>query len=372
MRNQQDVLVIGAGLAGAVAARLLAEKGRKVLVIEKNPHVGGNCFDELSSAGVTIHRYGPHIFHTNNKPVWDFCNRFTPFRFFQHRVLSYVDGQLLPFPINRDTLCQLYGIDLSIRDVASFLADEVSRSEFANPPQNFRDAVVSQVGETLYEKFFHHYTVKQWEEDPKNLSAEIAGRIPVRQNRDDRYFTDRYQGLPEQGYTAMITRILDHPGIDLQLSTDFEADKKQLTAPGRFHNLIYTGRLDGYFDEELGRLDYRSVHFEFRTLPIRQYQPVAVVNYPNDYDFTRITEFKHMTGEQSASTAICLEYPSAQGVPAYVVLNQENLARRQAYLARVAELAKQGILFVGRLAEYRYYNMDQVIASVMAKIEPLS
>ncbi len=368
MPNEKRVLIIGAGLAGATAARILAERGCQVDVIEQREQVGGNCYDEPTPAGITVHRYGPHIFHTNNRDVWLFCNRFSPFRFFQHRVLSYVDGQMIPFPINRDTICQLFGLQLDIHGVAGFLEAEVARSSFNNPPQNFRDVVVSQVGEFLYEKFFHHYTVKQWQTDPRELSAEIAGRIPVRQNRDDRYFTDKYQGLPIHGYTPMIQNMLDHPQISLRLATDYFADRAAWDRDG-YDLTVYTGQLDAYFNYAYGHLLYRSVHFDFQTLPVWQYQPAAVVNYPNDYDFTRITEFKHMTGETADSTVICCEYPAADGVPSYVVLNPENIGKRQAYQDHVNDLEAAGThLFVGRLAEYRYYNMDQVIASVMQKL----
>jgi UDP-galactopyranose mutase len=363
-------LIIGAGLAGATAARLLAEKGDTVHVIEKQPHVGGNCYDGMSQAGVTIHKYGPHIFHTNMTEVWDFCQRFADFNFYQHRVMSYVDGQLLPFPINRDTICQLFGIDIGIREIEGFLADEVARSTYKNPPENFRDAVISQVGTYLYEKFFHNYTRKQWAAEPESLSAEIAGRIPIRYNRDNRYFTDLYQGLPIGGYTHMIKNMLDHPSITLEINADYFLARSEYDKPGKYDLKVYTGKLDSYFDEAYGRLDYRSVKFDFRYLDQKQFQPAAVVNYPNDYAFTRITEFKHMTNEQSDKTALCIEYPSADGVPSYVVLNQENIGKRQAYFDHVHDLEEQGgTLFVGRLAEYRYYNMDQVIAFVMKKLK---
>ena len=370
MSIQKRVLIIGAGLAGATAARILAERGCRIDILEQRQQVGGNCFDEkMPDSGLTVHRYGPHIFHTNNRPVWLFCNRFSPFRLYQHRVLSYVDGQMIPFPINRDTLCQLYGEQLTIRDVGEFLEREVARSSYNTPPQNFRDVVVSQVGEFLYEKFFHNYTLKQWETDPRELSVEVAGRIPVRQNRDDRYFTDRYQGLPELGYTRMIGNMLDHPDIRLSLSTDY-FNGRQAWDREDYDLTVYTGQLDTYFDYIYGKLEYRSVHFEFKTLPVSRYQPVAVVNYPNDYDFTRIAEYRHMTGETGESTVICFEYPAQEGVPSYVVLTPENLGKRQAYLDHVNELEAAGRhLFVGRLAEYRYYNMDQVIASVMEKLE---
>ncbi len=368
--SMRKCLVIGAGLAGATAARLLADRGEKVHVIEKREHPGGNCYDEKTNAGVTVHKYGPHIFHTNMTDVWQFCQRFSRFNLYLHRVLSYVDGQLLPFPINRDTVCRLFGVEMGIRDVESFLADEVARSSYREPPENFKDAVISQVGTYLYDKFFHNYTRKQWSADPETLSAEIAGRIPIRSNRDDRYFTDLYQGLPEHGYTAMIESMLDHPSITIEFNTDYFLARSEFDKPGKYDLKVYTGELDKFFDEAYGRLEYRSVKFEFRTVDQEVFQPAAVVNYPNDYDFTRITEFKHMTMEKSKKTELCLEYPSAQGIPSYVVLNQENIGKRQAYLDHVNDLEEQGkALFVGRLAEYRYYNMDQVIASVMNKLK---
>ncbi|HBP38805.1 MAG TPA: UDP-galactopyranose mutase [Clostridiales bacterium] len=368
MNKGKQILIIGAGLAGAVAARILAENDCQVTLLEQRGQVGGNCHDERSPDGITFHNYGPHIFHTNNREAWLFVNRFSAFRHYQHRVLSYVDGQMIPFPINRDSICQLYGLDLDIYGVADFLEKEVARSSFNNPPQNFRDVVVSQVGEILYEKFFHNYTYKQWETDPRELSAEIAGRIPVRQNRDDRYFTDRYQGIPEAGYTRLIENMLDHARIKVILDTDYLANRAAWDR-GPFDLLIYTGKLDAYFDYAYGRLAYRSVKFEFLTLPVERYQPAGVVNYPNDYDFTRITEYKHLTGEKSALTVICREYPTADGVPCYVILNAENIGKRQAYLDHVQELEAAGShLFAGRLAEYRYYNMDQVIVSVMEKL----
>lgn len=362
-------LVIGAGLAGATAARLLADNGETVTVIERQAHIGGSCADEKTTSGLTYHQYGPHIFHTNLRPVWDFCQRFTQFNLYQHRVLSYVDGQMLPFPINRDTICQLYGIKIGIREVEAFLADEVARSTFHVPPGNFTDAVVGQVGRFLYEKFFMNYTRKQWATDPESLSAEIAGRIPIRFNRDDRYFTDLYQGLPENGYTEMFSKMLDHPAIDIQTSVDYFEHRSEFDRPGRYDLTVFTGQLDRYFDLAYGSLDYRSVRFEFRELDMERFQPCAVVNYPNDYDFTRITEYRHMTGEKSDRTVIGMEYPTDRGIPCYVVLNQENAGKRQAYMDHVQDLEEQGhVLFAGRLAEYRYYNMDQVIASVMKKV----
>jgi len=360
-----DVLIIGAGLSGCTAARCLAEKGMTVLVVERLPHIAGHCYDEQDEGGITIHRYGPHIFHTNNREVWSFVNRFARFRYYQHRVLSYAEGRYYPFPINLDTLNLIYGTRLNCREVVSFLKEEVEGSAFSDPPQNFRDAVVSQVGERLYELFFKNYTIKQWGRDPSELSADVAKRIPVRTNRDSRYFSDIYQGIPRNGYTAMVRSMVDHPSIRLLLNTDYFEVKEELQAD----LTVYTGELDRYFDYEYGRLEYRSLDLDFKTFDIPQYQEAAVVNYPNDYDWTRITEYKHLTGEETGKTTVSFEYPKPEGEPYYVVMTKENIKKRENYLKKVEELEKSGrFLFIGRLAEYAYYNMDQVIAAVFTKL----
>jgi len=361
-----DILVAGAGLAGCTAARLLAEQGQKVLVLEKRKDIAGNCHDFRDENGITVHRYGPHIFHTNNKAVWDFVNRFTPFLPFQHRVLAYAEGRLIPFPINRDTICDVFGVNIPVTEVRSFLANEVAASTFHVPSQNFRDAVVSQVGERLYDLFFKNYTRKQWDTDPENLSAEVASRIPVRENRDPRYFSDKYQGIPKLGYTGMMANMLDHPGITVMTNADFfelrDGIERTLT--------VYTGKLDEYFGRRHGELNYRSVRFEFETVDETRHQEVSVVNYPNDYDYTRITEFKHFTGEKSDRTTLCREYPSAEGDPCYIVMTKDNLEKRQRYLAEIEQASrKEPSLLLGRLAEYRYYNMDQVIEAVFLKLD---
>ncbi len=360
-----DAIIAGAGLAGSVAARTLADAGRRVLVVEQHRHIGGHCHDYRNDAGITVHTYGPHIFHTTDKMVWDYVNRFTGFHYLQHRVLSYAGGRLVPFPVNRDTINEVFGVQIATGDVEDFLKAEVGRSKFNMPAQNFRDAVVSQVGERLYELFFKNYTLKQWGRDPETLSAEIARRIPVRSNRDDRYFSDRYQGVPEHGYTRMVENMLDHPGISVMLGADFFEVRSSFDAG----LTIFTGELDRYFDRKYGELSYRSLDLVFETLDQERFQDVPVVNYPNDYDWTRITEFKHLSGERSPKTTLCYEFPKEKGEPYYIVMDDDNMAKRERYWKDAAALEAQGsTLFIGRLAEYVYYNMDQVIAATMRKV----
>jgi UDP-galactopyranose mutase len=364
-----DAIIAGAGLAGAVAARTLADAGRKVLVVEKHKHVAGHCHDYRNDAGITIHTYGPHIFHTNDKAVWDFANKFTDFNFLQHRVLAYANGRMVPFPINRDTINEVFGVTIATGEVGEFLKSEVSRSTFNAPSRNFRDEVVSQVGERLYDMFFKNYTMKQWGRDPETLSAEIAKRIPVRSNRDDRYFSDRYQGIPRHGYTAMVENMLDHPGISIMTGADFFDLRNNFDVS----LTVFTGELDRYFDYKHGRLVYRSLDLVLETLDRERYQEAPVVNYPNDYDWTRITEFKQLSGENSPKTTICYEYPKEEGEPYYIVMDEKNLGLREKYIKEAASLEASGkTVFVGRLAEYTYYNMDQVIAASLRKTAPFT
>lgn len=351
-------VVVGAGLAGASAARMLGEAGERVLVIEKLNHVAGHAHDEFNDHGILIHTYGPHVFHTENSEVFNFLSRFTKWHYYQHKVLSYVDGMLVPFPINRDTVAQLFGVNISTNEVKDFLKNEVESSAFNNPPKNFEDVVISQVGRRLYEKFFKNYTIKQWNRNPKDLSPDVAKRIPTRSNRDDRYFSDRYQGLPKFGYTKLVENMLDHPKISVLMNCDYFEIAKELKAK----LTVYTGLLDEFFDYSHGNLEYRSLKLVFETYDENYHQKVAVVNYPNDYDWTRISEFKHMTGQKTDKTTLCYEYPLDKGEPYYVVMSDENMRRREAYMKEVSKLEEtKEYLFIGRLAEYKYYDMDQVV-----------
>lgn len=359
-----DFLIVGAGFAGSVLAERLARGfGLKVLLVDKRPHVGGNAWDRYDEAGVLIHQYGPHIFHTNSAEVFSYLSRFTDWRPYEHRVLASVDGQLLPIPINLDTVNRLYGLSLDSNGLEQFL------DQLAEPKEHVRtseEAVVSKVGRQLYEKFFRNYTRKQWGLDPSDLDASVAARVPVRFNRDDRYFTDTYQCMPRHGFNQMFANMLDHPGIKVLLNTDYREVVKLI--PHR--QMIYTGPIDEYFDFCYGRLPYRSLKFKFETLDEPFHQPVAVINYPNEHPYTRSTEFKHLTGQVHPKTSLVYEYPCSEGDPFYPIPRPENASLYQKYRA-LAE-AEPRVHFAGRLATYRYYNMDQVTAQALTLLAKLS
>jgi UDP-galactopyranose mutase len=332
-------------------------RGERVLLIDRRDHVGGNAYDHLDAAGILIHQYGPHIFHTNSAQVFDYLSQFTRWRPYEHRVRAFVDGQLVPIPINLDTVNRLYGLDLDEEGVARWLA---ARAEPVAEIRTSEDVVVSKVGRELYEKFFRGYTRKQWGVDPSELDKSVTARVPTRTNRDDRYFADRHQAMPRDGYTRMFERMLDHPKITIELGTDF----RELPRALRWRRLIYTGPVDEYFGYRYGRLPYRSLRFDHRTLDTAWHQPVAVVNYPQTERYTRVTEYKHLTGQRHPRTSITYEYPSDQGDPYYPVPRPENAALYRRYEA-LAE-AHAEVYFVGRLATYKYYNMDQVVGQALA------
>ena len=363
-----DVLIIGAGLSGSTAGRLLAEKGYKVLIVERLKHIAGHCYDYRDEYGITVHKYGPHIFHTNNERVWKFINNFGAFHYYQHRVLSYVEGGVVPFPINRTTLSKIFGRSFSSAEAEEILKEEIAGSNFNLPPENFKDTIISQVGERLYNLYYKNYTLKQWNTDHENIAADVAKRIPIRTNDDDRYFTDKYQGIPEHGYTKLVESILNHDNISILLGEDYFEVKKDISAG----TVIYTGELDKYFGYKYGDLQYRSLDLKMINYKKEYFQNAAVVNYPNDYDWTRITEFKYFLDEKSERTTVCFEYPRAKGEPYYVVMTEENLKKRKLYLDEAMKLEKtENIFFIGRLAEYKYYNMDQVIGAVIDKIDKI-
>ena len=366
--SRYDVMIVGAGFAGSVLAeRLAAGSGQTVLVVDRRPHIGGNAYDHLDDAGVLIHEYGPHIFHTNSAEVFAYLSRFTRWRPYEHRVLAQVGDLRVPMPINRTTLNLLLGLDLQSDDqAAAFLA---SRAEPVSVVKTSEDVVVSAIGRELYETFFRGYTRKQWGLDPSELDKSVTSRVPTRTNTDDRYFTDTFQAMPLEGYTAMFERMLDHPNIEVRTGVEY-ADIAKVVAHDR---LIFTGPIDEFFDYRYGRLPYRSLEFRHETLNQETFQPTANVNYPDEATpFTRITEYKHLTGQRHPQTSITYEYPRSEGDPYYPIPRGENHDLYKRYEALAA--GRPDVSFVGRLATYRYYNMDQVVGQALAtwrRLDPI-
>ncbi len=357
VRGGFDYLIVGAGFAGSVLAeRLASVLGLRVLMVDKRPHIGGNAFDRYDDAGILIHPYGPHIFHTNAQQVFEYLSRFTAWRPYQHRVLASVDGQLLPIPINLDTVNKLYGLNLTAFELETFFA---SVAEPVGQPRTSEDVVVGKVGRDLYNKFFRGYTRKQWGLDPSELDASVTARVPTRTNRDDRYFADTYQMMPLHGYTRMFENMLAHPNIKVMLNTDY----REVVDLIPHRHLIYTGPVDAYFGYRYGKLPYRSLEFVHETHAREQLLPVGTVNYPNDYAYTRVSEFKHITGQIHPQTSVVYELPRAEGDPYYPVPRPENAELYKKYEALAQEAPD--VTFVGRLATYRYYNMDQVVAQAL-------
>jgi len=353
-----DYLIVGAGFAGSVLAERLARvDNKRVLIIDKRNHIGGNAYDHYDEAGILVHKYGPHIFHTNSREVFDYLSQFTAWRNYQHRVLASVDGQLLPIPINLTTINQMYGLNLSSDELSGFFEE---RAEKKKELITSEDVVVSTVGRELYDKFFKGYTKKQWDLDPSELNASVTARVPTRTNKDDRYFTDTYQAMPLHGYTRMFEKMLDHPNIHIMLNSDY----KELIGEIAYEKLIFTGPVDEFFDYRFGKLPYRSIKFKFETLDQEKFQQTGTINYPNDYAFTRITEFKHLSGQQHHKTSIVYEFPKAEGDPYYPIPKPDNAELYKQYQKLAASM--ENTYFVGRLATYKYYNMDQVVAQALS------
>jgi UDP-galactopyranose mutase len=352
-----DYLVVGAGFAGAtIAERLASHAGKKVLICDKRPHIGGNAYDHYDEAGILVHKYGPHIFHTNSREVYDYLSQFTAWRPYQHRVLASVDGQLLPIPINLNTVNRLYGTSFTSSQLEEFFA---SVAEHVAHVRTSEDVIVSKVGRELYEKFFRSYTRKQWGLDPSELDATVTARVPVRTNRDDRYFTDTYQVMPLYGYTRMFERMLTHPNIKILLNTDY----REIEGMIPHAEVIFSGPVDEYFDFRFGKLPYRSLDFKFETHNVEVAQSAPVINYPNENAYTRVTEFKYLSGQVHPKTTLVYEFAKAEGDPYYPVPRPENAALYRKY-QELAE-ATSGVHFLGRLGTYKYYNMDQVVAQAL-------
>lgn len=359
-----DYLIVGAGYAGSILAERLARDCNKyVLLIDKRNHIGGNAYDHYNESGILVHKYGPHIFHTNSSQVFEYLSQFTKWRPYEHRVLASVDGQLVPIPINLDTINRIYGLHLTSFQVAEFF-NSVAEPRF--PIRTSEEVIISKVGRELYEKFFKNYTRKQWGLDPSELDASVTARVPTRTNRDDRYFTDTFQAMPLHGYTRMFENMLDHSRIKIMLNTDY----REIQGGIPFKEMIYTGPIDEFFEYRFGSLPYRSLEFRHETLNCRVFQPAPVVNYPNEHPFTRVTEFKYLTGQEHDKTSIVYEYPKSEGDPYYPIPRPENAEIYKKYQGLAS--ATPCVHFVGRLATYKYYNMDQVAAqalTVYAKIK---
>ncbi len=353
-----DWLVVGAGFAGSVLAeRLASQRGERVLVVDRRNHVGGNAYDQYNDDGLLIHKYGPHIFHTNADQIVAYLSQFTDWRPYEHRVLGMVDNNLVPIPINLDTVNTLYGLDLTSEELVDWFA---ARAEAVPQITTSEDVVVSVVGRELYEKFFQGYTRKQWGLDPSQLDKSVTARVPIRTNRDDRYFTDTFQAMPKHGYTRMFEAMLDHPNISVMLGTDY----RQIRGAIPHQRVIYTGPIDEYFDHRFGKLPYRSLRFDHETVDTEWVQPVGTINFPMSEDYTRISEYKHMTGQVHPKTAITREFSSAEGDPYYPILRPDSAELFKRYEALAAQT--RDVWFVGRLATFRYYNLDQVTGQALA------
>lgn len=348
-----DYLIVGAGLAGSVLAERLASRSdKKILLVDKRNHIGGNAYDYYNKDGILVHKYGSHIFHTNNREVFSYLGNFTQWRPYEHRVLASVDGMLVPVPINLNTINQLYGLHLTGSEINSFLQSKIKHSESIRTSE---DVIVNKIGKELYEKFFKGYIKKQFNVDPSQLDTCIASDIIFRNNLDDRYYADTYQAVPLYGYTRMFDNMLNHPNIKVLLNTDY----KEIVNSIPFNQMIYTGPIDYYFDYFYGRLPYRSLEFKFKTIEEEFFQKTATVNYPNEHPYTRVTEFKHITGQKHPKTSISYEYPIDEGDPYYPVSCGENSELYSKY--ELLASAEKNVHFAGRLANYKYYNMDEVV-----------
>jgi UDP-galactopyranose mutase len=375
-----DVIVVGAGFSGAVLAERFANiQDKKVLVLEQRSHIAGNCYDYKTEHGVTVHQYGPHLFHTNNEEVWQYLSQFTKWTPYEHKVLGSIDGNLVPIPFNLNTLDALYPKDQA-QLIEALLVEQYGAGGKV-PILELRKSshvLLQQLGELVYQKFFVNYTTKQWGCSPDDISPEVTARVPIVVSRDDRYFHDKYQAIPSQGYTQLIANLLNHDNIEVQHSTDASSlirlndATKSVEFKGQAFNgkLVFTGMLDQLFNYLDGELPYRSLQFDFETLPQAQYQGATTVNYPNEHAYTRITEFKHILNQTTTHTTIVKEYPHdydrhdpAKNVPYYPIFNQANQERFEQYKQRVQ--AFENVITAGRLADYKYYNMDDAVGNAL-------
>src|SRR5690554_927505 len=363
-----DILIIGAGISGSVLAERYANSGKKILLLEKRDHIGGNCYDYLDENGIRVSKYGAHLFHTNFEEVWKYVNQFSEWYPWEHKVLAKVDGKLVNIPINISTVNQIFRLTIKTEvEMKEWL--EANRVKIENP-SNGKEAVISKVGNVLYEKMFRHYTKKQWDKYPEELDASVLNRIPVRTNTDDRYFSDKYQALPLGGYTQLFENLLSHPNIEVRLNTDYFDVKETI---GGFEQIFYTGPIDRFFSFKHSvehKLEYRSINFVSETVNKEFFQENSVINYPGmEVDFICIVEYKHFGNQKSEKTTIVKEYTTNEGEPYYPVLNDRN---REIYNKYKLEAEKHPqIHFVGRLANYKYFNMDEAFKNALDLFESL-
>ena len=370
-----DSVIIGAGVAGCVAARDLAESGRKVLVLEQRDHIGGNCYDEKDEHGILIHKYGPHIFHTKEQKAYDYLSRFTDWYAFGHEVVANVHGKLIPVPFNLNTLHMVYEQEKA--DALEKKLIDAFGLESRVPILKLReheDPEIREIADYVYENIFLHYTMKQWGQTPEQIDPAVTGRVPVLISHDNRYFQEPWQGMPLHGYTLMFEKMLDHENITVEIGVDarsrvtFSEGSGSLDGQAFTGDVIYTGPLDELFDCRFGRLPYRSLRFDFEYYDKPDYQGHSVVNYTVSEDFTRITEFKYLTGQQAEGTTIVKEYPfaytgAAGEIPYYSIANEANQKLYEQYRGLVEHIPNVWLL--GRLAEYKYYNIDAMVLKAL-------
>lgn len=366
--KQIDILIIGAGISGAVLAQRYASIGKKVLILEKRNHIAGNCYDYVDENGILVSKYGAHLFHTCDQSVWEYVNKFSQWYPWEHKVIARVGDKTVPIPVNITTVNELLGTSITNEEEMKTWLEE-HRSPIARP-SNGEEAVLSRVGPILYEKMFKHYTKKQWDKYPAELDASVLERIPVRTNYDDRYFSDTYQALPKGGYTELFKNILDHPNIEVLLESDYFEVKDQYTG---YEKLFYTGPVDRFFEFKhslLEKLEYRSINFVSETVDAEFFQENSVVNYPGtEVDFTRIIEYKHFGNQKSDKTTIVKEFTVDEGEPYYPVPNPRNQEIYAHYKKEADQLTN--VYFVGRLANYKYFNMDQAFKNALDLFDQL-
>jgi UDP-galactopyranose mutase len=366
---QFDIVVVGAGISGVTLAERFANQlNKKVLIIEKRDHIAGNCFDYTNSAGIMINKYGPHYFHTNDEFVWNYVNKFSKWVKYEARVLSHVENKKVPVPVNIDTINILFGTNLKTEDdIKKWFEEEAPKID---NPKNSEESALKRMGKRLYEMMFKNYTTKQWDKSPKELEASVMDRIPVRYNHDNRYFTDKYQAYPKEGYTRIFEKMLESQNITVKLNTSWKDVKTKIN---NFEKLFFTGPIDAYFDESLGKLEYRSLRFEPETLNMEFFQTAVQENYPDiNFPFTRIVEYKHQTKQKNPKTTIVREYPTWDGDPYYPIPSERNRKIFKKYQEKALALEKKNIYFVGRLANYKYFNMDQAFKNALDLFERLN